>query len=610
MKCPRCGNEWDVSKSPCSRCGLLVHLPGRSGGAARNQSTPQSQQLQPGKLPSASNKSQSSQVKEAVPGPNSGISMEIPPTPFPRPQREAGGPANPSQPLGSKRASGVEMPRSLPGSMPHSQRPASPSSPNGTAREDGAPAGRTSQSLSSPGSVHTGQRPGSSTDLPLQKSVPSRPLDYASPDLMRQPSSLRPSRLVNDGIPQGGIRARAAQVSGVSFPTQMGSRSGEQAPAAPLLMPGTLLRNGRYRLRESLSRQEWLAGAYEAMWIAEDAQRSGARVMICEVVTPESGSMIMQSTLRAATMALTSVGRHPHIPTLWDAFSDQERNFFVFEPVEGESLLAHLRRTGRALPEQDVIECCLQMTEVLDLLAQQTPPLVHGLIRPEHIISVRSGSQYILTNFSIILAGGATQFIAGIDRLRLSPYMAPEFSRGVVDTRSDLYSLIATAYHVATGSVPAAVASSGSIPQAQRLNPNVSPQLDAILSKGLRPIASQRYQRPAELRQELLSMRSVSGSVAQRGASFPGTAAQRPAPSMPNPLAQGVQGTPGGVEQLLPGMMASVLDDEAQERRLLLPAPEDLPPLEPSNDAQISFWWLAGIIVCLILVVAFSRGLL
>jgi serine/threonine protein kinase len=320
--------------------------------------------------------------------------------------------------------------------------------------------------------------------------------------------------------------------------------------------------------------------------------------------------MIMQSTLRAATMALTSVGRHPHIPTLWDAFSDQERNFFVFEPVEGESLLAHLRRTGRALPEQDVIECCLQMTEVLDLLAQQTPPLVHGLIRPEHIISVRSGSQYILTNFSIILAGGATQFIAGIDRLRLSPYMAPEFSRGVVDTRSDLYSLIATAYHVATGSVPAAVASSGSIPQAQRLNPNVSPQLDAILSKGLRPIASQRYQRPAELRQELLSMRSVSGSVAQRGASFPGTAAQRPAPSMPNPLAQGVQGAPGGVEQLLPGMMASVLDDEAQERRLLLPAPEDLPPLEPSNDAQISFWWLAGIIVCLILVVAFSRGLL
>lgn len=27
MKCPRCGNNWDVSKSPCSLCGLLVRLP-------------------------------------------------------------------------------------------------------------------------------------------------------------------------------------------------------------------------------------------------------------------------------------------------------------------------------------------------------------------------------------------------------------------------------------------------------------------------------------------------------------------------------------------------------------------------------------------------------
>jgi serine/threonine protein kinase len=455
------------------------------------------------------------------------------------------------------------------------------------------------------------RRPASSGNLAPSKNVPSRPLDYSTPDMMRQPSSLRPSRLVNDAMPQG-VRARAAQVSGVSFPTQMRSQSSEQAQplVVPSLMPGTLLRNGRYRLRESISRQEWLAGAYETMWIAEDAQRSGARVMICEVVTPERGSMVMQSTLRAATMALTSVGRHPHIPTLWDAFSDQERNFFVFEPVEGESLLAYLRRSGRAMSEQEVIECCLQMTEVLDLLAQQTPPLVHGLIRPEHIIAVRSGSQYVLTNFSIFLAGGATQFIAGMDRSRLSPYMAPEFARGVVDTRSDLYSLIATVYHVVTGSAPTVIASSGSIPQAQRLNPNVSPQLDAILSKGLRPIASQRYQRPAELRQELLSMRSVSGSVAQRGggASFP-NAGQHPTP-LPNPLAQTTLGAPGGVEQVLTGMMASGFDDEALDRRLLLPSPEELPPLAPRNDAQISFWWLAVILVCLILVVVFSRGLL
>src|SRR5215467_13710901 len=30
MICPRCGNEWDVSKGPCSYCGLAIRMPGQS----------------------------------------------------------------------------------------------------------------------------------------------------------------------------------------------------------------------------------------------------------------------------------------------------------------------------------------------------------------------------------------------------------------------------------------------------------------------------------------------------------------------------------------------------------------------------------------------------
>src|SRR5439155_10523432 len=112
------------------------------------------------------------------------------------------------------------------------------------------------------------------------------------------------------------------------------------------------------------------------------------------------------------------------------------------------------------------------MTEVLELFAQQAPPLIHGQIRPEHIV-VHSGSQYVLTNFSIVLAGGALQLVSGIDHSQLSAYTAPEFVRGVIDMRSDLYSLLATAYHLVTGSVPTSM--NGTIPSVQRLNSNVSP---------------------------------------------------------------------------------------------------------------------------------------
>ena len=204
------------------------------------------------------------------------------------------------------------------------------------------------------------------------------------------------------------------------------------------LLPGVLLRGGRYRLQELQERQDWLSGVFEAVWIGKDAHRAGSQVMITEVVLPENTSVVTQTILRTATMALATVGRHPHIPGLWDAFSDQGRSFFVFEPIEGETLMGRMRYSGRTLPEQEVIECCLQLTDVLELLSQQSPQLVHGLIRPEHIVLSRNNSQYILTNFSIVLAGGGTQYIAGMERTRLSAYTAPEFVRGVVDVRTDI----------------------------------------------------------------------------------------------------------------------------------------------------------------------------
>ena len=35
MICPRCGNEWDATRGPCPRCGLVVRIPGQSGAMGR-----------------------------------------------------------------------------------------------------------------------------------------------------------------------------------------------------------------------------------------------------------------------------------------------------------------------------------------------------------------------------------------------------------------------------------------------------------------------------------------------------------------------------------------------------------------------------------------------
>ena len=326
-------------------------------------------------------------------------------------------------------------------------------------------------------------------------------------------------------------------------------------------------------------------------------------MVICELMLPENNSMVTQSILRTAAMALTSVGRHPHIPTLWDAFSDHGRNFFVFEPIDGESLLSRMRRTGRAMQEQDVVECCLQMTEVLELLAQQSPPLVHGLISPEHIIISRPGSQYMLTHFSIVLAGGATQFVSGIDRSQLSPYTAPEFTRSLIDVRCDLYALLASAYHAMTGSAPAGV--SGSVPQAQRINPSVSSQFDAILAKGLRPISSQRYQRSSELRQELLAMRSVSSTLVPGSGQRAGAAISPQVPDGKQPYDPAAQSVQASVAQAFQSISPGGEDASA---RNLLPRPEELPAMPSGNSMLSAVIWLGIILVALVILVFLAHG--
>lgn len=594
MLCPRCGAEGDVSKSPCPRCGLQVRLPHQSGGATRAQtsSPKQSPALPPLPQP-GSDLFQMGRTPAAGPGITT--------------SKEGTEPLNPFSPISQQSDVSMSSPNFDPLSSPGLSRSSGTSFP-------------TSARVSGPGRINSQSSPGQLpnttpfVDRAPVKNVPPRPQTPipSSPvtpvpgtEPGRVSSPLRPSRLVNEreGMATRNSTSRSAPLDS-SIPS--GSIPSGSLKDQRSLMPGTILRNGRYRLRELQGRQDWLSGVYESMWIAQDAQRSGSQVMICELAVPESGTMMVQSMLRAATMALTSVGRHPRVPTLWDAFSDQGQNFFVFEPLEGESLLARMRRTGRALPEQEVVECCLQIVELLDLLSQQSPPLVHGLIRPEHVIINLSGSQYLLTNFSVIMAGGATQFIAGIDRSQLSPFMAPELGRGGIDPRFDLYSLLATAYYAVTGNPPNG--NNGTvIPSAQKLNPSVSAAFDAILMKGLRPIANQRYQHPLELRQDLLGLRSVNGSIASRNETLVnGQASPRPALS---PISVTSQPVPDSVAQVLPGLLATGLDDE-DEVGAALPKPEELPPLEQRNDMVPSLVWLVGILICLMAIVIVGRGLL
>ncbi len=583
MICPRCGNEWDATRGACTRCGFVVRTAGQSGSFPNFPNSPQKNSQQSGGL---------SNSKQQSGGLTTPVQSGFPPTVRPAPM-------TPVPPQGSSYRS-ANSPYVSDGTFP---KPAFETNvlrgmPQGPQQTGTRSAGSLSfksgvqgTSPAYPANRSTGypQQDMRRQQTPTQQQPPMR--HYPSEPLTRNSSNQQLSR------PASSFQQAPGTFSSL--------RSNTMASSARPLLPGVLLRGGRYRLQELQERQDWLSGVFEAVWIGKDAHRAGSQVMICEVVLPENTSVMTQTILRTATMTLAAIGRHPHIPALWDAFSDQGRSFFVSEPIEGESLMARMRYIGRALPEQEVIECCLQMTDVLELLSQQSPQLVHGLIRPEHIMLSRNGSQYILTNFSIVLAGGATQYVAGMERSRLSPYTAPEFVRGVVDVRTDIYSLIATAYHAVTGSVPAGI--SGSIPQAQRINPNVSSAFDAILSKGLRTVPNQRYQRPSELRQDLLAMRSVSGTLVSGNGD--NAVLQHNIPSLVSKNGQrtdsSTQRSPDHVAQALPLLLNAT--DDLEDRVLLLPNPEDLPPMKKGNDTLNAAMLVSLILVCLVVIVVLSQ---
>ena len=491
MRCPRCGsdNERDVSKVPCSRCGLLVRMPERSSGHTR--------------------------VIAPLSSPQK-ISHDIP--------------HRPQQPLHAPKTTDnllFDMEQAV-----HSLR------------------------------LYASEQTLEDADIKIEH-VP--PVSFSIPDYSLQ-----------DGV----LLARSSS----------------------LLMPGTLLRSGRYRLQENRGIQEWLKRVYEATWIAQDAQRGGMQVIICELSIPDDVALPVQTILRQATIALTSIGRHPRVPTLWDAFSDQGKHFFVFEPMQGETLLERMRRTGRAFSEQRVIEMALQMIDVIESATQQVPSLVHGLIRPEHIMMNYAETEYLLTNFSIVLAGHATQLITGIDITQSSAYFSPEFVQGKADVRSDMYALIATMYHTVTGSLPDVI--DDTIPEAKRLNPTISSSMNAFLAKGLHPQAEQRFQRLVELRQAIVALRQANIEASRTGTAISGTQHNLYRPALAQPLLTTPQVSP---------VVSSKAQNDAPIDNSQKPVPvkPDIIALDDGRAInRFALIFIIGILVCLLVLIALWRFLL
>ncbi len=146
------------------------------------------------------------------------------------------------------------------------------------------------------------------------------------------------------------------------------------------------------------------------------------------------------------------------------------------------------------MKEREVLGYASEVLDILDYLAQQTPPIVHRDIKPANIIIGSKDKRAHLVDFGIARADE----VKNIKRKQTSAlgtpgYAPPEQYQGNADPRSDLYALGATMHHLLTNHDPRNH-QPFSYPSIRTLNPQISPETEHLITKAVNNDITQRYQ--------------------------------------------------------------------------------------------------------------------
>lgn len=261
-------------------------------------------------------------------------------------------------------------------------------------------------------------------------------------------------------------------------------------------------------------------GAMAEVYLAE--QRSLARQVALKILNaqlaadPNYVERFQQEARAAASLV------HGNIVQIHEVGCHGGVHFIAQEYVAGRDLGELIRRHGRLEPAL-ALDILRQVAAALHRAAEQG--IVHRDIKPENIMFSRSGEVKVADfGLSRVIKGEGVNLTQVGVTMGTPLYMSPEQIEGrPVDSRSDIYSLGVTAYHMLAGEVPfmgdtaLSVAVQHLNKQAEPLGircPNVPSGLARIVDRMMAKKPTDRFQTPLELLSEL---RELAKRAAQEG---------------------------------------------------------------------------------------------
>ncbi|GGK35046.1 serine/threonine protein kinase [Pilimelia terevasa] len=208
---------------------------------------------------------------------------------------------------------------------------------------------------------------------------------------------------------------------------------------------------------------------------------------------------------------------HPAIVAVYDTGEEHPPTgetlpFIVMEFVDGRTLKEVLAAEGRIMPRR-ALEIVADICAALEFSHRHG--IIHRDIKPGNVMLNRNGQVKVM-DFGIAraLASGATTMTQTSAVIGTAQYLSPEQARGeAVDARSDVYAGGCVLFELLcghppfTGDSPVAVAYQH-VREDPRppsyLNPEVGPDIDAIVLKALAKNPLNRYQSGAEMRADVL----------------------------------------------------------------------------------------------------------